>query len=428
MNGNMNLLFLVPYTPTPIRTRPYNLLRQLLRRGHSVTLGTLWTSPEEHAALADLTSMGLHVIAMPLPAVRIVWNCARALSSTVPVQSRYCWLPNLASRVAAEAKLGRFDLVHVEHLRGAEYGLYLMSTEVQPNGRPPFIWDSVDCISLLFAQAAEQSHSILSRAMARFELPRTRHFEARMARTFDRTLVASTRDQIAFEELVRKAPDAFAIPTRLDERRTSPFVSKIRNGVDLDYFAPFEGDRSSRTIVMTGKMSYHANVTAAQYLIGEIMPRVWRETPDTLLQVVGQNPPAQLHRLAREAKGPVQITGTVSDLRPYLRSAAVAVAPILYGAGIQNKLLEAMAIATPVIATPVALEGLAIRPDEDALVAANAEEFCRQIVRLESDPELARQIGRNGRRYVESNHDWRQVAGELESVYHEETDRAHTRP
>ena len=92
----MHILYIVPYTPTPIRTRPYHLLRGLVARGHRVTLATLWQSDAEHAALADWQRLGVEVIATPLSKPRAAWNSLLALPAGIPMQASYCWQPELA--------------------------------------------------------------------------------------------------------------------------------------------------------------------------------------------------------------------------------------------------------------------------------------------------------------------------------------------
>jgi glycosyltransferase involved in cell wall biosynthesis len=115
----------------------------------------------------------------------------------------------------------------------------------------------------------------------------------------------------------------------------------------------------------------------------------------------------------------VTVTGTVQDLRPYLQSASIAVAPLLYGAGSQFKVLEAMASGTPVIATPRAVLALEAVPERDLLIAQTPVEFSEKIIKLIENPQLRHQIGSAGRRYVENNHQWSKIAERLEGVYDE---------
>jgi glycosyltransferase involved in cell wall biosynthesis len=109
--------------------------------------------------------------------------------------------------------------------------------------------------------------------------------------------------------------------------------------VDLEFFRPQVVPRDPATLIFTGKMSYHANLAAALDLIRDIMPRIWAHRPEVRVQIVGRNPPAWLRRAARDPR--VEIVGTVPDLRPYLARATLAVCPLRYAVGIQNKVLEA---------------------------------------------------------------------------------------
>jgi glycosyltransferase involved in cell wall biosynthesis len=168
---------------------------------------------------------------------------------------------------------------------------------------------------------------------------------------------------------------------------------------------------------MTGKMSYHANVHAARRLLDEIMPRVWRRRPDARLLIVGRNPPRALRRRARDAAGPVTVTGTVFDMRPYLHQAAVAVAPLVYGAGVQNKVLEAMASGLAVVASPCALAGLSPEASEGALCAEGSCGLAEHIADLLDRPDRAEALGRAGRAFVERHHRWDAMAERLQEVY-----------
>ena len=199
-------------------------------------------------------------------------------------------------------------------------------------------------------------------------------------------------------------------------------MTVLPNGVDLDYFTPGEESRQPETIVFSGKMSYHANATAALHLVNDIMPLVWEARPDAQVWIVGKDPTAAVQALARRY-AQVTVTGAVPDLRPYLRRATLAVAPLVYGAGIQNKVLEAMACATPVIASRRAVLSLQAIGEEHLLVADGPAHFAQQILRLLADPELRARLGKAGRRYVETHHAWDRIVDDLAAIYHALTTR-----
>ena len=402
----MRILFIVPYTPNLIRVRPYNLIRNLSARGHEVTVLTLYANASEEVDAADLRSYCHRVIALPLSKWRSLWNCLAALASARPLQSRYCWQPALAQQMSGLVNPGNslaFDVIHVEHLRGARYGLWLKQQLAHYNERPALVWDSVDCISLLFQRAASQSKSRFGRLITRFELKRTVRYEGQTAPHFDHVLMTSAADK---EALIKLLPAG-----------SSSAISVLGNGVDLDFFR--SADRQSRepaTLVVNGKMSYHANVSMVLFLVQEVMPIVWAEQPNVKVTVVGKDPTREVRALAQNPA--VTVTGTVPDIRPYLQQATIAVAPITYGAGVQNKVLEAMACGTAVVTTPQAVSALTVIPGRDVLVAPDAKGLAQAILSLLSNPAQQQAIGMAGRTYVETYHHWRNIVAELEGIYY----------
>ena len=415
----MKILYIVPYVPNIIRVRPYQLIRTLIARGHNVTLATLWATPEEERELATLQAMGISILADRLSPQQSLLNCIRTLPSRTPLQAMYAWQPRLMQALSNAISAEQFDIVHVEHLRGAMYGVELKDA-VRDGHSPPIVWDSVDCISHLFAQAASHSRSLKGRLMTRLDLGRTRRYEGWLMHQFDHTVVTSRIDADALCSLAQQAVNGNA--------SQAGKISVIPNGVDLEYFAPNGVEREPSTIVFSGKMSYHANVTAALYLIQEIMPIVWQERPDLRVQIVGKDPSSEIKLLdtassrriqQRPTERAVEVTGTVPDLRPYLHKATIAVAPVPYGAGVQNKVLEAMACGTPVIASGQAASGVDAKVGRDLLVADDAQSFAQAILHLLSDGAAREKIGRAGREYVEEHLSWQAAVEKLEEVYSE---------
>jgi glycosyltransferase involved in cell wall biosynthesis len=162
-------------------------------------------------------------------------------------------------------------------------------------------------------------------------------------------------------------------------------------------------------------MSYHANITMTRFLVEEIMPHVWASRPDVKVTIVGKDPAREVMTLAQNPA--VTVTGTVADIRPYLQRATLAAAPVTYGVGIQNKVLEAMACATPVVATPQVVTALTAVAGRDLLVAQEPVEFARAVLALLQDDTRREAIGRAGRAYVESHHDWAAITVRLEHIY-----------
>lgn len=389
--------------PSLIRVRPLNLIHQLAARGNHLTVCTLWTDEQERCDVQALEKYaGVKVIAMHQPAWQSMWNCIKALPTRIPLQAVYSWQPEMESKIKwLLSGNGRtpIDIVHVEHLRGSRYGLSVKSHFLNV----PVVWDSVDCISYLFEQASAQSRSLFGRLITSLDLKRTRRFEGWLAGQFDHSIITSVVDKQALLDLVPENVDAKPIDV-------------LPNGVDWDYFG--EGEQLPRdpaTIIFSGKMSYHANITMVMYLVNEIMPLIWVKRPDTKLLIVGKDPPKKVRLLGQHPA--ISVTGTVPDLRPYLRQATVAIVPLVYGAGFQNKVTEAMACGTPVVTTPKTLMAMSAVPGKDLLVAETPAEFANRVLDLFGQPALAYRIGQEGKKYVKDNHHWTGIAERLELIY-----------
>lgn len=415
----MNILFVTPYAPNPVRVRPYEFVRTLLRRGHAVTLAALWTSASERDDLSRLAAQGADVLSAEMPTWRSLRNSLFALPGRTPLQASYSWNPALMAQIQAALQTVRFDAVHVEHLRGSRYAVGVRNCfGANPGQRRPIVWDSVDSISYLFEQAVQSSRSLKARLMTWVELERTRRHEARLVGLFERTLVTSALDKAAFVGLL----DRYA-GERLHSLAAR--IEVVSNGVDLEHFA-FRDPRARAAdrIVFSGKMSYHANVTAALHLINDIMPHVWAQRPTVQVWLVGKDPTAEVRKLAESApplpggtERRVVVTGGVPTMPEYIQSATLAVAPLLYGAGIQNKALEALACGTPVVATSQATGALRVRSGQELLIADGAEVFAEAILKLLGDVELRVRLGHAGRRYVEAHHSWDAAVQSLEAAY-----------
>jgi glycosyltransferase involved in cell wall biosynthesis len=389
----MRILFVAPYVPSPIRVRPYQWIRTLARLGHQIDLVAL--RPPEDRWLVDVpvSDCCRSVEVFDLSRGRTLLNGLTALPRRLPLQAAYSLHPEAERSIAAKARA--CDVVHIEHLRGS-----LLSQRVR--GVPQVI-DAVDSISSLFAQARHHAPSWKHRLMAQADLHRTRRFEAQLTDRFERVVVSSVRDADSFAGLVgRQAVDR---------------VVAVPNGVDLDHFKPNDRPTAPATVLFTGKMSYHANSAAALRLVQSIMPLVWRHRPDAKVVLAGKDPSAAIRSLTSDPR--VTVTGYVDDLREHFWSATAVIAPLVYGTGIQNKVLEALACGVPVVASPKACEGLSATAGRDVLVGQNDEEVAAHVITLIEHAEVRKRVIEDGRRYVTAHHNWTTLGHALVNVYEE---------
>jgi sugar transferase (PEP-CTERM/EpsH1 system associated) len=178
----------------------------------------------------------------------------------------------------------------------------------------------------------------------------------------------------------------------------------VTNGVDLDYFRPYSPALAEEGCVFVGALDYRPNVDGVCWFVREVWPEVRRRRPEARLRLVGRRPAAEARALGGVPG--VDVVGQVPDVRPHLAWAAVAVAPLRIARGLQNKVLEALAMRKAVVASPPALAGLTERLDLPALTASSPAEWAGHLDRLLGDEGLRRQLGAAGRRYVEAHHSW----------------------
>ena len=228
-------------------------------------------------------------------------------------------------------------------------------------------------------------------------------YEKQVAKDFDSATFVSEPEADLFNRL---APEAAAK------------VTYFNNGVDGDYFTPqyiYPNPYSagSRTLVFTGAMDYRANADAVDWFARCIFPAIRAHSPEAEFYVVGARPSDMVMALA-DLPG-VRVTGTVPDIRPYLAHASLVVVPLRIARGIQNKVLEAMAMAKIVVASPQAVEGICARTEEELVIAHDESDFARRIIRfLQGEPDNA--IGRAARARVLEDYSWKKGLGRIDTL------------
>ncbi len=196
-------------------------------------------------------------------------------------------------------------------------------------------------------------------------------------------------------------------------------ISTISNGVDLDYFSPTFSQHPSTinqqpVIVFTGVMNYFANVDGVVWFTKEILPLIKKEIPEIRFYIVGSNPTKEVLSLGLDSS--VTVTGYVPDTREYLKMATVVAAPLRIARGIQNKVLEAMAMGIPVVATPQAFEGIEAEPGRDLILGGDVRRIAEGVIGLIKEGSFRKSIGDNARRIVEKNYCWAKNLEKLNNI------------
>ena len=353
------LLFLAhrfPYPPDKgEKIRSWNLIRHLAKSWR-VHLGCLSVDGEDARHLEAVRAVCGEVASFPVSPRGQKLRALARLRPGRPLMVDYYGHAGLRAwvrRMLAERPIGL----------GFAYSTPM--AQYFGDARLPWVLDMVDVDSEKFAAYAAEGRWPMCHVWAR-EARTLLAYEAQAVRQADLSLLVSEAECRRFAAL---AP------------RTAGRVFAVQNGVDLDYFHPGHGfarpwDDTAPRLVFTGHMDYPPNAEAAIWFAGQVMPLLRRLDPAPRFAVVGANPLPAVRALA----GPdIEVTGRVADVRPYVAHAAACVAPLRIARGIQNKVLEAMAMARPVVASPQAFEGVAATPGRDLLVADGAEAMAEAV-------------------------------------------------
>ena len=272
------------------------------------------------------------------------------------------------------------------------------------NGIPKII-DFIDVDSDKWRQYAEHSR-FLKKVIYRTEAARLRKYERKIADLVNHCIVTTNTEAELFRSFI---PDMR--------------ISIVANGVDTEYFKSQEGimDYGLSTIdknkiIFTGQMDYFANVDGILYFYREIFPLIKKQAADVKLYIVGNNPVKEIVRLRGKD---VIVTGFVKDIRPFLEESAVCVVPLRIARGVQNKILEAMAMGIPVVATSVAMKGIKAQKQKDILIGDTPDAFAQKVTALLKDKELRKSLAENGREIIKTEYNWNQNLSGINGILKE---------
>jgi sugar transferase (PEP-CTERM/EpsH1 system associated) len=379
----MRILFLahrLPYPPDKgDKIRSFWALKTLSKR-HEIDLFCFYDDPQDESQIANLRRYCQACYAEPLS---FLGSRARALSALVggrPFSKAFFCSRTMTRRVAEAVQARSYDLVFIFGSSMAQYA------EPWPN--LPRILDLVDVDSDKWVQYSRHSRGPRS-WFWKLEGRRLETYECALVHSFSNTLLCTEAEA----QLLRsKAPNGM--------------INVLQNWLDMDYYRPAavpvpDKLRSLQPyVIFTGTMDYFPNVDAVQFFCREVLPLIRSQVPKLHFVVAGRNPSAQVLRLAADSA--IYVTGTVPDIRPYLRGAAVAVAPMRIARGVQNKILEALAMDVPVVASSAAAD--ALPQDLASLLAAEAEPrlLAASVVGYLVDPPERTGIRRTSvKRYIE---------------------------
>jgi sugar transferase (PEP-CTERM/EpsH1 system associated) len=375
----MRLFFLLPRVPYPTekgdKLRAFHQITQLAKH-HEIILCALndGTLHDEAIPVLKKYVKAIHII--EISKITVFFNILKVLFSGKPLQVGYFYNASSARKIRKLIEESKPDHIFCQLIRVAEY----------VKGIPiPKTLDYQD----VFSKGVERRL-----ATAPFYLKPFLRIEREAFDAFDNKIIISQ-------------PDRDLIPHPDREK-----IVVVSNGVDTEFFKPITRDKEY-DLVFTGNMGYPPNINAAEYLVNEILPCILPHKPDLKLLIAGASPHLKVQVLKSDQ---VTVSGWVADIRECYAAARIFIAPMQIGTGLQNKILEAMAMEIPCITSPLAFQALKATEGEDIVVARTPEEYAQHILMLLGKPEKAAAIARHGHDFVQRNYSWEKETDKINAL------------
>lgn len=375
----MKVFFLLSRIPYPLikgdKLRAYHQLKELSVH-HEIYLCALNDRRLDPEALEQLKPYCKEIHIIRLPRLRIWWNVlVTFMFGKKPLQVGYFYNRNAAKKVDKLIRNIAPDHIYCQLIRTSEYIRKLKNI--------PRTLDYMDALSAGMERRSKNARGWM-RPVFEMETRRLKHYEHQVWEDFDHSTIISTSDR---DKIVQyNNEDIIVVP----------------NGVDLKYFHPQDAEKIF-DLVFTGNMAYPPNVISVEYLINEIMPLIWARRPETNLLISGANPLKKLLALGSDR---IKFSGWVADIRSAYAEGRIFVAPMQIGSGLQNKLLEAMAMNLPCVSSELANRSLGAREGEEIVIGKDEEDYAQKILELLDDPDRAKELADNGHAFVKRAYNW----------------------
>lgn len=393
----MNILFLSNWFPYPLdsgsKIRVYHLLRALGQR-HDITLLSFAWDAARPDAPGDLRSLCVDIQVIPLNPFTVNRTSAlRTFLSLSPVANRP--VPAMSRLVTEVLRTKSFAAVIASTEVTAAYALRLPTDTV-------CILEEHNAMTRWARERYKEQTSLLQRARCWVSWQKNRHYEARLFRRFDLVTMVSEQD---------RATCLTQLPGYHGR------VEVIPNGVDCAYHRRGLAEVQPNTLIYNGALTYSANYDAMRYFLAEIYPLIKQELPTVTLSITGSTRGVDLSGLRLDPS--IHLTGYVDDIRLPVAQSAVCAVPLRHGGGTRLKILEAMALGTPVVTTSKGAEGLAGVDGEHLLIADAPARFAQRVVELLRDPAHRERLAYNARRLVETQYDWERIGARFTALVEE---------
>ena len=392
----MKVLMLTPYLPYPLvsggQIRTYNLLKALSAK-HDITLFALIKDESEREHLSELKKYCSKIILFKRTRHPFVLrNILLAGFTAYPfVVTRNLPL-GMAAAIQKELNISTYDLIHAETF-------YMMPNI--PETKIPIILAEQTIEYLGYQDYMKKAHPLLRPILA-IDVAKIKYWERYYWKKADKLITMSEDDKQFIEK----------------ELGLKTNTSVVANGVDLTYFSAVKKNLpKDPTVLFVGTFKWLPNKEAVEEIVTKIWPLIKQKLPHAKLKIVGFSPTQRIQSFASDPS--IEVLGAIKDIRTAFATSHMLLAPIRSGKGTRYKVLEAMITGTPVVATPLAAEGIDLTHGKNVLIAESVAELANESVRLLKNPKLQQSLGEAGRILVERSYSWEGIARDLDAVYQE---------
>lgn len=367
------------------KLRAYYQIKELAKQ-HEVYLFCLNYKDEEEKAKEELLKYCKTIHIEKLNLFSSLLRVCFSVFSFLPFQTAYYNSPKAKKHFKSFVEKNNIELCYFQFVRLAPFAKKIKRKK---------ILDFQDTLSMNMKRRADNS-GLLQRVLFSIEAKRLARYESKMFEVFDDLTIITDADR-----KLLKSP-------RKEE------VHIIPNGVAESYFTYPQPKEKPYDILFSGAMSYAPNIDAAEYLIKEIMPLVWEKKPNVKIAIAGGGAPISLQKEANER---IIMPGWVDDMKEYYSQTKIFIAPMRIGTGLQNKLLEAMAMNVACITSPLANQALKAKDKEEILIADNAKAYADCIIDLLDNEQLSSKIANAGKDYVFNEYSWENSCEKLSNIF-----------
>ncbi|NMB81915.1 MAG: glycosyltransferase [Ignavibacteria bacterium] len=384
----MKIFYLTPRVPYPIdkgdKLRAFYQIKYLSQKNDIY----LYSLDENDVFIPNnnpLYKYCKNIKVTKLSRLRILLNLLKGVFTKVPFQTSYYYSKEIKKDISKAIDIFQPDIIFCQLIRSAKF--------VEDITNIPKVIDYVDVISKGLERRIEKSKLFL-KLLLKWELKRAIKYEKQVYDNFDDWIIITDEDKnlLPFNE--------------------KKFIKVIPNGIDLEFFHPIISIKDC-DVLFSGNLSYPPNIDAAEFLVKEIMPLVWDVNPNISVTIAGAAPKNRILTLASDK---IKIVGWTEDIRENYKKAKVFIAPLRIGTGLQNKLLQAMAMKLPCVVSDLTAKGITNENCDFMLVAKSKEQYANHIIHLLNDSDFSNMIAEKGFSYVTNNYNWEDIINNLDEI------------